>query len=309
MLESSMTTRPAVSIGLPVYNGEEYICTAIESALAQSYNNIELIISDNNSTDKTEELCLAYAATDPRVKYFRQNKNIGPHGNFHFVATKAEGELFTWLAHDDILEPDFISEAVEYILPRPEVNLVTGDFKIIGPDGNDVGVEKLEAVRGHLPWESRRTKLFRYYPVSNSHFCIYGLMRSSVCRSVLQSVPEPKLMGGSEFPILTRIAVQGQMDSVERYWRKYRITINSSVSKSESIAMAKRPPITRIFLHTIALWERRCDQLIVLMTSSLSLRQKGWTAMCMISWYIADGWRQGRRAAVRLIRTGTPWTR
>jgi glycosyltransferase involved in cell wall biosynthesis len=309
MLESNMKTRPTVSIGLPVYNGDEYLCAAIESALSQAYNNIELIISDNNSTDKTQELCLAYAATDHRVRYFRQDKNIGPQGNFHFVATKAEGELFTWLAHDDILEPHFISEAVEYILPRPEVKLVAGDFKLIDSDGNDVGVEKLEAVRGHLPWESRRTKLFRYYPIANSHFCIYGLMRTAVCRSVLQSVPDPKLMGGSEWPILTRIAVQGQMDSVERYWRKYRITINSSVSKSESIEMAKRPPITRFVLHTIVLWERRCDQLIVLMTSSLSLKQKGWTAMCMVSWYIADAWRRGARAAVRFVRTGTLWTR
>jgi len=188
---------PDISIGMPVYNGENYICEAINSVLNQTYQNFELIISDNASTDRTQEICIAYAERDARIKYFRQRENCGAHLNFIFVAMKAEGNLFTWLAHDDILLPEFLFEAVNYMLARPAVTLVTGDFKIIGSDGVEKGIEKLETIRGHLPWTSRRLKFFRY-PISNVYFCIYGVMRSAACRSALQTVPLPRLLGGSE---------------------------------------------------------------------------------------------------------------
>jgi glycosyltransferase involved in cell wall biosynthesis len=95
---------PTVSIGMPVYNGEKYIREALDSLLAQTFGDFELIISDNHSTDDTPNVCKEYAAKDSRIKYIRQAENIGANANFEFVLQQAIGEFFMWAACDDYLE-------------------------------------------------------------------------------------------------------------------------------------------------------------------------------------------------------------
>src|ERR1700737_2789384 len=92
---------PRVSIGLPVYNGERYLRFAIDSLLEQDYINFELIISDNASTDATQAICQEFADKDPRVRYYRNQTNLGASGNYDRVFELARGDLFKWAAHDD----------------------------------------------------------------------------------------------------------------------------------------------------------------------------------------------------------------
>ena len=92
---------PKVSIGMPVYNGERYIRPAIESLLAQTFTDFELIISDNCSTDNTKAICLEYMAKDSRIKYKQQQQNNGALSNFMFVLHESSGEYFMWAAADD----------------------------------------------------------------------------------------------------------------------------------------------------------------------------------------------------------------
>ena len=91
----------AVSIGMPVYNGEKYIREALDSLLGQSFTGFELIISDNASTDGTEAICQQYAAKDSRIRYVRQPVNLGALDNFTFVLDEARGGYFMWAAADD----------------------------------------------------------------------------------------------------------------------------------------------------------------------------------------------------------------
>jgi len=93
---------PRVSIGMPVYNGEKFIRDALDSLLAQTFTDFELIISDNASTDDTEAICRGYAAKDARIRYVRQAENLGAAANFKFVLDEAVGEYFMWAAHDDV---------------------------------------------------------------------------------------------------------------------------------------------------------------------------------------------------------------
>lgn len=102
-----------VSIGMPVYNGEGYIREALDSLLSQTYQDFELIISDNASTDGTEVICLEYAQKDFRIRYVRQLENQGPAANFQFVLDEAKGEYFMWAAHDDFWGGDFLSAGIE----------------------------------------------------------------------------------------------------------------------------------------------------------------------------------------------------
>src|SRR2546425_9420098 len=95
---------PQVSVGLPVYNGERYLAEALDSLLTQSYEDFELIICDNASTDRTGEIARSYAAKDKRVRYARNDKNLGAGGNFRRGFALASGEYFRWAASDDVCE-------------------------------------------------------------------------------------------------------------------------------------------------------------------------------------------------------------
>src|SRR5882762_8329729 len=97
-----MTGVPRLSLGLPVYNGEEYLAESLDALLGQSYGDFELVISDNASADGTEEICRQYADKDSRIRYVRQPKNIGATPNHNYLFEVCRTELFKWVSHDDL---------------------------------------------------------------------------------------------------------------------------------------------------------------------------------------------------------------
>ncbi len=103
---------PRVTIGLPVYNGENYLAQSVESILSQTFDDFELVISDNASTDSTPDICRDYAARDRRIRYFRQKTNLGCALNSNFVFHQARGEYFKWISHDDLHAPRFVERCV-----------------------------------------------------------------------------------------------------------------------------------------------------------------------------------------------------
>jgi glycosyltransferase involved in cell wall biosynthesis len=105
-----ISIKPKVSIGMPVFNGEPFIREALDSLLAQSFIDFELIISDNASTDGTAAICQDYAANDKRISYVRQSSNIGPLANFQYVLDRAVGDYFMWAAADDRWSQDWLYE-------------------------------------------------------------------------------------------------------------------------------------------------------------------------------------------------------
>lgn len=115
---------PAVSVGIPVYNGDNYLEEAIASILAQTFTDFELVISDNASTDRTEEICRRFAASDSRIRYFRQPKNLGATANFQFVIDAARARYFKWAAHDDVIAPTFLERCHEVLEADPGCILV-----------------------------------------------------------------------------------------------------------------------------------------------------------------------------------------
>jgi glycosyltransferase involved in cell wall biosynthesis len=114
-----MQTRPVVSIGVPVYNGARYLGECLESLLGQSFTDLEVIVSDNASTDATETICRDFAAKDSRLRYFRNEKNLGAAPNYDRTFHLSEGRYFKWSAHDDILHPDYIARCVEVLESDP----------------------------------------------------------------------------------------------------------------------------------------------------------------------------------------------
>jgi glycosyltransferase involved in cell wall biosynthesis len=110
---------PRVTIGVPVWNGARHLEECLDSLLAQTYDDIEVVISDNASTDRTPEICRAYCARDERVTYYRQPRNIGAAANYNFLVYRAKSELFKWGAHDDVCAPEFVELCVAALDSSP----------------------------------------------------------------------------------------------------------------------------------------------------------------------------------------------
>ncbi len=118
-----MSATPRLSIGLPVYNSESYLARSLESLLGQTYEDFELIISDNASTDSTRDICVHYARQDSRVRYMRQPRNIGLAPNHNFVFARSRGEFFKWAAADDLYGRDLLQRCVDALDEHPDVVL------------------------------------------------------------------------------------------------------------------------------------------------------------------------------------------
>ena len=110
---SSAPSAPTVSIGMPVYNGEALIRQALDSLLAQTWTDFEILISDNASTDDTPRICQEYARRDRRVRYVRQGENRGGAWNFRYVLEAAQGKYFMFAAHDDAWKPSYIEKLMQ----------------------------------------------------------------------------------------------------------------------------------------------------------------------------------------------------
>jgi len=109
------TPAPCVSIGMPAYNSELYISFALDSLLAQTYRDFEIVISDNGSTDGTEEICREYVERDERIRYFREEVNRGLSWNFNRTFELSRGKFFKWAATDDICDPTFLSRCMDIL--------------------------------------------------------------------------------------------------------------------------------------------------------------------------------------------------
>ena len=118
---------PIVSIGLPVYNGEDFLKYALDSLLSQTFRDFELIISDNASTDNTPKICQEYVLRDKRIRYIRQNKNMGALWNFNFVLKQSNKEYFIWVSSDDKLHPEFLEKNIDILEKNKNVVCSIGD--------------------------------------------------------------------------------------------------------------------------------------------------------------------------------------
>lgn len=209
---------PRVSIGLPVYNGEKYLREAIESVLAQTFKNFELIISDNTSTDSTAEICRYYAKEDPRVKYFRNERNLGAARNFNRVFELSSGEFFKWLAADNAIEPQFLARCVDLLDNDPTVALActkyvqrdefTNTLRNIDVDHN------LRCPIAHKRFREVIDKIVG----RNGNLPIWGLVRSSILNQTHLIRP----FIGSDDCLLIELALNGKFAQVSEYLKRLR---------------------------------------------------------------------------------------
>lgn len=218
--------RPTISIGMPTFNGERFIERAIDSVLAQTFGDFELIISDNASTDRTADICARYARSDPRVRYIRQSENGGASLNFTYVLAQARAPYFCWVADDDERNPEFFARLLARM--EPDVPLAVGALEFINAE-NDL-------VLRHPPFKydsGALARSVRYFlaPENSGKAClIYGLFRTDVVRSI-RIHPYFRCLYGNDmhinFDVLQRGRVVTEPGAVFRF-RVYPIETHRS---------------------------------------------------------------------------------
>jgi glycosyltransferase involved in cell wall biosynthesis len=173
-----VTTVPRLSIGLPVYNGESRLGESLDALLGQSYEDFELIISDNASTDSTSGICRRYAKQDSRIVYIRQPCNIGRVPNHNFLVRRAGGQLFKWAACDDLYARDLLKRCVDALDEYPDVVLAHSWSAMIDNSRNVLKlVEYPVATDSARAPERFRSMLFDGWGDDS-----YGVIRTEVLR-------------------------------------------------------------------------------------------------------------------------------
>ncbi|MEM6486652.1 MAG: glycosyltransferase [Pseudomonadota bacterium] len=247
---------PRVSIGMPVYNGENYIREAIDSILAQEFTDFELIISDNASTDGTEAICRDYAARDARVRYIRQPENKGAAQNYNVLVHEARGEFFKWAAHDDCLRPGFLARCVEAFdgyAVKPAIVYTRSD--LIDEQGN---VIRLDPDRQQTHADTALRRAFEVLQTMSYAASVFGLFH-------LPTLRRTQLIGAfisSDYVLLLQCALLGkivQLDGAPEFLRRVhpKMSRENNTSKADVLrwfdprAKSKLSEFQRLFLEYV----------------------------------------------------------
>jgi len=198
---------PRVSIALPVYNGGRFVSDAVSSLLAQTFRDFELVIVDNASTDGTSDVCRAFAASDSRVRYHRNERNIGggPNWNLAFeLANRAP--YFKWAAHDDRHGPQFLERCVEALDRDPGVVLAFTRAEYMDGEGKTIQSRSLS-----LPLDAPDAPT-RFQSLFEPYYCleIFGVMR----RSAMLARPAMGQYADGDGVLLARLALMGRFHEV-----------------------------------------------------------------------------------------------
>jgi glycosyltransferase involved in cell wall biosynthesis len=209
---------PLVSIGIPTFNRASSLPKSVDAALQQTYPNIEVIISDNASTDDTLSICEKFVETDKRVTYIRQQSNVGAAKNFGEVLQYSTGQYFMWLADDDWIDPNYIEECVKELIKYPDYSLIIGKTKVY------VNRELVREEIMNLEQESGMDRMLTYYPQACVAF--YGLMR----RSQISKIPIMNTIG-CDWLVIASLAYLGKIKTILHVSiHKDEICINSKIS-------------------------------------------------------------------------------
>jgi glycosyltransferase involved in cell wall biosynthesis len=198
-----------VSIGLPVYNGQNYLREAIESVRAQTYTDWELVICDNASADATSDICREYAAADARIKYHRNETNLGAAPNYNRVWHLTGGRYFKWLAHDDRLKPRYIEATVAALEARPEAVLCNTVVDYIGSRGEHLGYYRSVIEKTDVPSVAARFATMILESHTNVDF--FGMIRRDAMVGSLLHQP----FSGADKAFLAQMALRGRLLQLE----------------------------------------------------------------------------------------------
>lgn len=270
---------PCVSIGVPVFNGEKYLAQALDSLLAQTYTDFEVIISDNASTDGTQEICRAYTAKDQRVRYFRNEKNLGAAPNFNRTFELASGKYFKWAAYDDIHAPEFLAKCVEALDQNPDISLCFPKAKAIDEHGAFIDdYDPKPDTSSPKPEERFRNLILAPHMALQ----VFGLIRSSV-------LARTGLMGNypsSDEVLLAELALLGRFYEVPERLFFTRLHAEQSIRGILAVRRARVAWFDTALTNKIVLttWRYFFECVRIIRQSPLSRSQRAYCYIQLARW-------------------------
>ncbi len=258
---------PTVTIGLPVYNGQSYIDETIDSVVNQTYHDFELVICDNASTDKTGEICAKRAAADSRIRYIRNERNIGSVGNHRRTLELARGKYFRFASANDLCRPQLLERCVAILDKHPEVVVTYGLTTLIDDDG-----KVTSEYDKHMQLDSPRAsdRFISYLRTVGYINQFAGLVRTEELRRA-------RPMGdyiSSDIVLLAELALMGQFHEIQEPLFLRRMSLNAS-TQGKTLSQLK------IFYNpfkpnriVLPLWRQQWELLGAVFRSNISGAEK-----------------------------------
>jgi glycosyltransferase involved in cell wall biosynthesis len=275
---SQASTPPRVSLGLPVYNAQRYLPLALESVLRQDFTDFELIVSDNGSTDDTWAICQEYARRDPRIRLFRNKANLGVAANFNRVVHEARGELFRWVAYDDLMAPTLLSRCIAEldrsgpgtVLAYPQTAMIDDDGVVVEEYDDNLDIRHRSATL-RVAAATRRWNLLNP---------LYGVIRLDQLRRT--GLERPFVSG--DVPLFLELAAMGEIHEVPERLFLRRFHADSSSGNSAAWYTPHRKgteswPATRLLWRTLRALAN---------SDHPAGTRAAVTAACAVTW----GWRE-----------------
>lgn len=277
--------KPKVSIGLPVYNGEQYLSFAIDSILTQNFHDFELIICDNASTDRTEEICRNFVKRDSRIRYIRHDENLGAAPNFNYAFENSTGQYFKWVAHDDVYSPDYLTKCVMVLENDPSVVLCHSRISFIDNSGEIIRRYEEPLRHLHTNDPSKRFKDL----INLNHWCldIFGLMRSKV----LKQTRLIDVFYGADRHLLVEMGLRGRFHRIPEYLFFSREHDDRSIRNLRTVkARAKwintRSQSVVLYVH----WKYLREYFRSLTTPKISTKYKLLCYLNLVKWVKHNWW-------------------
>ncbi len=244
---------PTVSIGMPIYNEADYLAETLDSLLCQTFYDFEIIISDNASTDDTSLICRKYAEKDKRIKYYREDKNIGEINNFNKVARLSKGKYFMWAAGHDLWNENYIQKCFSILESNPSVSVCFSFKNSINKDGNIIKIDETE-----LDTQNQGQFLRFVKSLWILHDGIlYGLIR----KNDLDKTRLERFVIGPDHVLRSELALQGNFAQI----KEAIFSLRDKRSENRKMALYRRltvwhkinplPWVYRHFPHWGMIWE------------------------------------------------------
>lgn len=287
---------PLVTIGLPVLNGERWLDAALDSLLAQTVEDFELLIADNASTDGTSQIVEKYERRDRRVRSFRHARQHGAAANFNFLAQSASGRFFKWAAHDDLVAPDLLARCVPVLEMDPST-------VVCAPLAAEIDQEN--RVLRQFPRQSyglsfdpvQRARAFFAQPTA----CLetYGLIRTATLR-------QTRLIGpyvSSDRVLLLELALRGrtiEVPELQFFCRTHpmRSLERSSRARSHWYAGSRRPHAPHL-----PKWRLSAEYARAIARAPLTARQKAACTGALLDWMDHQRGAFGRELVPESLRS------
>ena len=282
----SANRAPLVSIGVPVFNGERYVAETLDSLLAQTFRDIEVVVADNGSTDRTPDIVRGYVARDPRVRHVRSEENRGAAWNYRRVARLAHGRYFKWAASDDLVAPTFIQRCLDALAAHPEAVLAYPRTRIIDEHGR--AVEDFDD-RLHLVSASPSDRLSSFLRNVRLTNAVYGLMPTAV----LRRTPMMANYVGSDICLLAELSLRGTFREIPEvlFFRRFHPSCSSMHRDAEHLTVFFDPSrrarrVRETWRHIFEYWRFTTRVPLTtperMRTARILLRQTWWARQALL---------------------------